>query len=231
MVRLFEGFEGSPRPTVIRRATAPRLIASDVSLMRGATSVLNHVDLVVTASSRIAIVGENGRGKSTLLYALAGTLPPDSGTVQPIGTLGFAEQEMSAADGRTVGQTVAEAIADPLTALAALDVAARALADSKDGAAREYAAALELAQALDAWDAERRVQIALGAARTAQASRPCSAWQAARFQGTRLGIDGSALRSPGERGLCRARRHAGLCWQLAAIGCGGALPAWPFATA
>lgn len=140
-----------------------QLIASDVSLMRGATPVLNHVGLVITPSSRVAIVGENGRGKSTLLHVLAGTLAPDSGTVQRIGTIGVAEQEMTAADSRTVGQAVAEAIAEPLAALAALDAAARTLAGSTDRAAVEYAAALELAEALGAWDAERRVQIALEA--------------------------------------------------------------------
>ncbi|WP_182048903.1 ABC-F family ATP-binding cassette domain-containing protein [Changpingibacter yushuensis] len=140
-----------------------QLTASDVSLMRGATSVLNHVDVVLTARSRVAIVGENGRGKSTLLHVLAGTLLPDSGVVQRIGTLGLAEQEMTAFDSRTVGQAVAEAIAEPLAALAALDAAAQALADGKEEAAAEYAAMLELAGALDAWDAERRVQIALEA--------------------------------------------------------------------
>jgi macrolide transport system ATP-binding/permease protein len=140
-----------------------QLIASDVSLMRGATPVLHHVDLTLTASSRVAIVGENGRGKSTLLQVLTGALAPDSGTVQRIGTIGVAEQEMTAADNRTVGHAVAEAIAEPLAALAALDAAALALADSTDRAAEEYAAALERAEALDAWDAERRVQIALEA--------------------------------------------------------------------
>lgn len=140
-----------------------QLIASDVSLMRGATPVLHHVDLTLTASSRIAIVGENGRGKSTLLQVLAGVLVPDSGTVQCIGTIGVAEQEMTAAASRTVGQAVAEAIAEPLAALAALDAAALALADNTDRAEEQYATALEHAEALDAWDAERRVQIALEA--------------------------------------------------------------------
>ena len=140
-----------------------QLVASDVSVMRGATPVLHHVNLVVTPSSRIAIVGENGRGKSTLLYALAGTLTPDSGTVRRIGTLGLAEQEMAATDARTVGQAVADSIAEPLAALAGLDAAARALASGADGTAAEYAASLELVEALDAWDAERRVQIALEA--------------------------------------------------------------------
>ncbi|GAA2185258.1 ABC-F family ATP-binding cassette domain-containing protein [Leucobacter alluvii] len=140
-----------------------QLTATDVSVMRGTMSVLNYVNLVVTPSSRVAIVGENGRGKSTLLHVLAGTLPPDSGTVRRIGTLGLAEQEMTAADERTVGQAVADSIAEPLAALATFDAAARALANGIDGAAEEYAASLELAEALDAWDAERRVQIALEA--------------------------------------------------------------------
>lgn len=51
-----------------------QLIASDVSVTRGATPVLSHVDLTVTATSRVAIVGENGRGKSTLLHVLSGAL-------------------------------------------------------------------------------------------------------------------------------------------------------------
>ena len=140
-----------------------QLITSDVSLMRGATPVLHHVDLTLTSSSRVAIVGENGRGKTTLLQVLAGVLVPDSGTVQRIGTIAVAEQEMTAADSRTVGQAVAEAIAEPLAALAALDAAALALADNKDRTEEQYAAALEHAEALDAWDAERRVQIALEA--------------------------------------------------------------------
>ena len=140
-----------------------QLTASDVSVMRGVTPVLNHVDLVVTPASRVAIVGENGRGKTTLLHALAGTLVPDSGTIQRIGTLGLAEQEMDSTDNRTVGQAVAEAIAEPLAALATLDDAAAALAEGSSEAAEQYAAALEDAEALDAWDAERRVQIALEA--------------------------------------------------------------------
>lgn len=138
-----------------------QLIAADVSVLRGATPVLQHVDLAATTSSRIAIVGENGRGKSTMLHVLAGAIAPDDGHVQRIGTLGIAEQEMPAGDGRTVGQAVADAIAAPLMALSALDEAAIALTSGGAEAAARYAVALEQAEALDAWDAERRVGIAL----------------------------------------------------------------------
>lgn len=140
-----------------------QLLASDVCVMRGITPVLDHVDLVVTPSSRIAIVGENGTGKTTLLHVLAGLLQPDNGSVQRTGTLSLAEQEMDVADSRTVGQAVADAIAEPLAALADLDAASLALADETDTAADAYAAALERAELLDAWDAERRVQVALEA--------------------------------------------------------------------
>ena len=78
--------------------------------------MLHEVDLVITPSSRVAIIGENGRGKSSLLHVLTGAVTPDSGTVQLIGTVGIAEQEMAAEENRTVGQVVAEAIAAPLAA-------------------------------------------------------------------------------------------------------------------
>ncbi|WP_182348323.1 ABC-F family ATP-binding cassette domain-containing protein [Tomitella gaofuii] len=140
-----------------------QLIASDVSVVRGDTPVLHHVDLSVTVASRVAIVGENGRGKSTLLEVLSGALVPDRGTVQRIGTIGVAEQEMDVSDQRTVGQVVAEAIAEPLAALANLEATGDALTDGTQAAAERYAVALEHAEMLDAWNAERRVQIALEA--------------------------------------------------------------------
>ncbi|QIS41156.1 ABC-F family ATP-binding cassette domain-containing protein [Clavibacter capsici] len=140
-----------------------QLAATDISVIRGASTVLHHVDVVITPLSRLAIVGENGRGKSTLLHVLAGTLAPDGGSVHRTGTLGLAEQEMPTGDDSTVGQAIADAIAAPLAALAALDAAAADLASGVGSAAERYATALERAEALDAWDAERRVQVALGA--------------------------------------------------------------------
>ena len=153
-------------PSFINNSSARRraqLVVSDASVRRGDTLVLDRVDLTVSAASRIAIVGENGRGKSTLLQVLAGMLQPDSGTVQRIGTIGVAEQEMSADDSRTVGRVVDEAIAEPLAALAALEEAASDLAGGDEIAAEKYSSALHTAEALDAWDAQRRVHLALEA--------------------------------------------------------------------
>jgi len=133
----------------------------DVSF--GTTAVLRQVDLTVTPSSRLGIIGENGRGKTTLLHVLAGRLTPDAGAVTLHGTCGVAEQDMAIEDGRTVGDAVAETIAPAIDALAELDAASLALAEDAAGAEERFAIALERAEALDAWDAERRVQRALEA--------------------------------------------------------------------
>lgn len=141
-----------------------QLTATDLSVTRGGRPILTRVNLSITPESRIAVVGENGRGKTTLLHALAGVIEPDAGAVHRVGTLDLIEQDMSAARGRRVGDVVADAIATPLAALAELDDAAAGLTEYSGADAEDrYTRALEHAEALDAWDAERRVQLALQA--------------------------------------------------------------------
>ncbi|MFP5071434.1 ABC-F family ATP-binding cassette domain-containing protein [Pseudonocardia nantongensis] len=137
--------------------------ADGVTVTRGARRVLDDVSVTVSARSRVAVVGENGRGKTTLLHVLAGLLVPDEGAVQRAGTIGLARQELTARDGETVGTLTAEALAGSLAALHALDEATAALAEGDEAADDRYAAALEAATRLDAWDAGRRVDIALDA--------------------------------------------------------------------
>ncbi|NSC19985.1 ABC-F family ATP-binding cassette domain-containing protein [Streptomyces albus subsp. chlorinus] len=137
--------------------------AEGITVTRGSRRVLNDVSVTVSARSRVAVVGENGRGKTTLLHVLAGLLAPDGGTVHRTGTIGLARQELSARDGETVGTLTSEALAASLAALDALDQAALAMAEGDPAAGDRYAAALDAATRLDAWDAERRVDVALEA--------------------------------------------------------------------
>ena len=137
------------------------LHAIEVTL--GGSRILHNLDLAVTPSSRIGIVGENGRGKTTLLHILTGRLTPDGGTVTRHGSIAVAEQEMSADDGRTVGDVIAATIEPAVAALAELDTTSQAVAAGETGAEEQFAVALEYAQAIDAWDAERRVTQALEA--------------------------------------------------------------------
>jgi macrolide transport system ATP-binding/permease protein len=137
--------------------------ADGVGLTRGTRRVLNGVTVTVSHRSRLAVVGENGRGKTTLLHVLAGLLVPDEGTVARLGTVGLARQELDVPPGATVGTLTAAALRDSLAALAALEDATTAIVGGTPGADDRYAAALDAATRLDAWDAERRVDVALEA--------------------------------------------------------------------
>ena len=151
------------RNTEVRARSRAQLVAASVHVERGGRPVLVDVSVSIASGTRLGIVGENGRGKSTLLHVLAGTLRPDSGTVSRIGSIGVAEQELAAGDARTVGELIDVELADARAALQALDEAAAAMAAEVEGADDEYAAALDAATALDAWDADRRVDLALDA--------------------------------------------------------------------
>ncbi|MGO1321155.1 MAG: ATP-binding cassette domain-containing protein, partial [Galactobacter sp.] len=159
-------------PTLSLRSHA-QLTLSGVDVSRAGNQILHAVDLSISPASRVAIVGENGRGKSTLLQVLAGALEPSSGAVHRHGSLALVDQELPAS-ADTVAHVVDQAIAAERSALARFEAATAALAQGEitagagnapSGIANEdeYAAALEEATALDAWDADRRIQVALEA--------------------------------------------------------------------
>ena len=130
----------------------------------GDGAVLDGVSLTVTAGQRLAVIGDNGVGKSTLLRLLAGKLTPDGGEVRcTTESRSLVEQEMDAPAGATVGSVRAEALRSPREALSALSLAASGLAAGATRAADRYAAALAHAERLAAWDAERRLDTALNA--------------------------------------------------------------------
>jgi len=61
----------------------PHLLdVEDVSIRRGTRNVVRQVSLRVNASERVALVGPNAAGKSTLLSAVAGLLPLSGGDIR-----------------------------------------------------------------------------------------------------------------------------------------------------
>lgn len=144
-------------------ATA-HLRARDLQLARGGRVLLRGVDLTLAPGDRLAVVGENGRGKTTLLEALSGELEPDAGTIERHGGLGVVRQELTVQedDARTIGSLLDELLARPLGVLRDLDEAAAALGEGTgSAAAQRYDDALAAATALDAWDGPRRLEVAL----------------------------------------------------------------------
>ena len=65
----------------MRKGQAAVLSLVDVSKRFGARSVLSAVSLEVAAGEYVAVVGDSGIGKSTLLNAIAGLEPVDSGKI------------------------------------------------------------------------------------------------------------------------------------------------------
>lgn len=69
---------------------APMVELHGVTKRFGNRAVLNGVDLTVNAAEHLALVGNNGQGKTTLIRLMLGLLPPDEGTIRIGGeTVGF----------------------------------------------------------------------------------------------------------------------------------------------
>ena len=80
----------------------------------GARPLFHDVSYVVGDKDRIALVGKNGAGKSTMLKIIAGMQQPTSGTVSIPRemTIGYLPQVMKLADTRTVRQEAETAFED-----------------------------------------------------------------------------------------------------------------------
>jgi macrolide transport system ATP-binding/permease protein len=150
-------------PLSLAPARVAHVRASGVHVSFGGRPVLAGVDLLAAAGDRVAVVGENGRGKTTLLRVLAGDLPADRGEVRRAGSVGVADQQLPLGATDTVGDLIDLELATVRDVLARLDRATDALTEGLEGADDAYAAALAEAEALDAWDADRRVEVSLSA--------------------------------------------------------------------
>lgn len=59
----------------------PMLRINHLSIVRGTRTLYDNVNLVASDGERIALVGENGSGKSSLFAAILGELNPESGSI------------------------------------------------------------------------------------------------------------------------------------------------------
>jgi macrolide transport system ATP-binding/permease protein len=133
------------------------LTTQDLTKGYEAGPVVDGISLKVSAGQRLGIIGENGRGKTTLLRLLAEDLVPDQGTVTRHGSLSLVRQEMPFHASETVGDLLSEALRESRQVLSELDSAAEPFDEHR------YENALAHAENIEAWDAERRAAIALKA--------------------------------------------------------------------
>jgi len=130
------GSLGAP-PAEVRRAGPVLLDARGVVVRHGDAVAVRGVDVELAAGGVVALMGRNGAGKSSLLWALQGSGPRQAGTV---GVGGQDPSSVSAAQARRLVGLVPQTPADLLYRET---VQAECLqADAESGASRGTAAAL-----------------------------------------------------------------------------------------
>jgi ABC-2 type transport system ATP-binding protein len=83
---------------------ATALRAEGLRKAYGRRPVLADAALTVDRGEAVAVIGENGTGKTTLLRLCAGLLAPDAGTVRRHGPVGYCPQEPGVVDLLTAEQ-------------------------------------------------------------------------------------------------------------------------------
>jgi len=88
------------------------LSVSNVAKAFGVDQILTGVSFRLDSREKVALVGRNGTGKTTLLKILTGQYEPDSGNVQIAkgAKIGYLRQEALVATGRTVLEEAEEAV-------------------------------------------------------------------------------------------------------------------------
>lgn len=99
------------------------LTVSNVAKAFGVDQILTGVSLRLDAREKVALVGRNGTGKTTLLKILTGQYEPDSGNVQIAkgAKIGYLRQEALVANDRTVLEEAEEAVKRQLSMQARLN--------------------------------------------------------------------------------------------------------------
>ena len=133
------------------------MVVRDLTASFAGRPVLSGLTFTAPPGRRVALVGENGTGKSTLLRAIADRLPPSAqlgGHVSRSTDMIWLDQEPPFPDSSTIADALATTLAPLRNAVAELERLSHRL-DEPESVLR-YAELLDWATAHDAWDADRR---------------------------------------------------------------------------
>jgi ATP-binding cassette subfamily F protein uup len=140
----------------------PILTLENACLAFGHFALLDHADLVLDDGERVALIGRNGTGKSSLLSILAGQSKLDDGRVwrRDDAATAFVAQEPSFEGAQTVFQAVAQGLGKISETLVAYHDVARRLSEGEEVLDELHDLQAKL-EAMDAWRLETRVEQAV----------------------------------------------------------------------
>jgi len=134
-----------------------------ISLAYGHVPLLDRVELTLDAGEKVALVGRNGAGKSSLLKVLSGAASPDEGQVwrRPGLRLAWVAQEPLLDEAKTVFDAVADGLGEVRDLLTAYQAAARTAASGQAGAVTRLEQLGTELDAVDGWRLKSRVDAVL----------------------------------------------------------------------
>jgi ATP-binding cassette subfamily F protein uup len=142
----------------------PLLSLDHVSTAFGHVPLLDDAGLQVEAGERIAVIGRNGTGKSTLLKILSGELVPDAGTIWRAPGLKTSRLDQSATDATPVPvfDVVAAGLGELRDLVTGYHHAARHVAEDATPAALDALGRAQHAlEEQDGWRVEQRVELVI----------------------------------------------------------------------
>ena len=140
----------------------PLLTLQSVSLAFGHLPLFSGADLQIDEGERLALIGRNGAGKSSLLRVLSGEVPPDDGAIwrAPGLRVSRLDQDVPAAGAGTVFDEVASGLGELGALVSAYHAAATRVAESHAPADLEKLGALQhTLEERDGWRLEQKVEL------------------------------------------------------------------------
>ncbi|WP_280546428.1 MULTISPECIES: ATP-binding cassette domain-containing protein [unclassified Halomonas] len=130
-----------------------------LQLAYGTQVLLNGADLVLEKGERLALVGRNGTGKSTLLKLVAGEVQADGGNIwrAPGLKIGVLAQELPDATGQTIFDVVAQGLPEAGELLSEY----HHLIHDEDPDMRRMAELQTRIEAIDGWSFHQRIDVVL----------------------------------------------------------------------
>ncbi len=138
----------------------PLLTLDSACLAFGDAALLDHAELVLEPGERVALIGRNGAGKSSLLRALAGAARLDDGTVwrQPGLKVAYVSQEPDFALDRDVFSTVAEGVGGAARLIADYHACAQDVAQGETAALGRLEDLQHQLEATNGWTLHHKVE-------------------------------------------------------------------------